>query len=238
MYIKGITTNVTILQKQKSGYFIELHSRCERTWNGCSVDAAFVKFLEDIVGLHNIEKLKEECMEDYIDLLREFQTKKRSIKTDKPGKVSMIIPVSLLDIVKKDMTKMGFPEALKQSRYSDTVNCSRQKLQIPNDIFRELFKPTIDGILLFIDAILADKRFNEIESIFAVGGFADCDLMQSALRFKYNGRKVFVSDEADLATLKGAVLLGHLSEKEVSYKNYQLNLRQRNVLLRRFQTVH
>jgi hypothetical protein len=50
--------------------------------------------------------LKTTELEDYVDVFREFETKKRSIKTNQENKVVITLPLSLTTLVKKQHTKL------------------------------------------------------------------------------------------------------------------------------------
>jgi len=156
-----------------------------------------------------IEKLKEESMDDYIDLLREFEMKKLSITSKKAGKTFQL-PFLLESIVMKYKSKSGIQKVIANSKYSECVTCSKQKLHILNDTFRDLFKSVIDNILTAVSTILYNQEFNDVHKILMVGGFSDCELLQNAMRKLFYMKRLIIPDEADLAVLKGAVLFGHV----------------------------
>jgi len=206
----GGTADITVHQRGANGTLKELLPASGGAWGGKSIDDAFRKFLDSIIGKENLELLKTECMEDYIDLFREFETKKRSIVTDKSGKISIVVPVTLMDIMKKDKVRISIAKAVENSAHCKSVNANRQKLQIANDAFRELFKETIDGIISHVEDILSDRKFKDLQNILMVGGFSECELVQNAMKSKFKDKKVIVPDDPGLAVLKGAVLYGHV----------------------------
>lgn len=60
-------------------------------WGGKFVDDVFMKFFCDIVGEKILYLLKEEVMEDYVEICRSFEMKKRIVLLDKNILVIMII---------------------------------------------------------------------------------------------------------------------------------------------------
>lgn len=205
----GGTADMTVHQRHHDGTLKELLPALGGAFGGKSIDDAFKDFLGKIVGDENITNLQEESMEDYIDLFREFETKKRSICQDKPAKISITVPVALMDIVKRDKSKVNMQKAVDASPFGEDVNWGKQKLQISNKQFRELFKPTIAGIIKDMEGILQDPKFLDVDNVLMVGGFAECELVQNAVRSKFTKKRIIVPDEAGLAVLKGAVLFGH-----------------------------
>lgn len=206
----GGTADITVHQRHYDGTLRELLPATGGAFGGKSVDDAFSAFLGEITGEKNMKKLEKEHMDDFIDLFREFETKKRAIYQDKPAKVSITMPVSLIDIVKKDKEKTSMANAVMSSPFGEHVSWGKQKLQISNKQFKKLFTPTIDGIIKHMEGILNEKSFKDVENVLMVGGFADCELVQAAIRDKFKNKRIIVPDEAGLAVLKGAVLFGHV----------------------------
>lgn len=177
-------------------------------WGGKSIDEAFYNFLINICGISVMETLKNEELEDYVDLFEEFETKKRSIKTDQKNKVVITLPVTIIDLVKSKHKK--FETAVENSRYRDGVNFNKQKLHINPDVFRGLFKPTIDALIKHIRKLLTSDKLSGLNTILMVGGFSECELVQDAVRAEIGApRRLIIPEEAGLAVLKGAVLFGH-----------------------------
>lgn len=206
--ITGGTVDITVHQRKPDATIEEVVPPSGGPWGGKSIDEAFYKFLEDICGSGVLKELKEEELEDYIDLFREFETKKRSIKTDQTNKIVITLPVSLTELVKDKHKK--FENALEKSRYKDRVNYAKQKLHISPEAFRDLFKNTITEIIKLVEKLLNDKKLSDMNTILMVGGFSECELVQEAIRKAIGKpRKLIIPEEAGLAVLKGAVLFGH-----------------------------
>jgi len=145
-HFKGGTADITVHEKKTDGSLKELTSAAGGACGGINVDHAFMKVMEQIVGSDILKTLKYESMEDYIELVREFETKKRAVVPDKDGKTRVLVPLSLVNYLKKK-NKNGFPEALKQTKFAETITFSKQKLLFINDVFRDLFEPTINNIV-------------------------------------------------------------------------------------------
>ncbi|OWF39272.1 heat shock 70 kDa protein 12A-like [Mizuhopecten yessoensis] len=206
----GGTADITVHRRQLDGTLRELLPATGGAFGGKSIDDAFSAFLADIIGEDSLKKLQMEAMEDYIDLFREFETKKRANFQDKPGKVSVTMPVALMDIVKKDLKGKTMEDVVKSSPHAEDVQWGKQKLQISKKRFQGLFGPTITGIIKHMEGILNEEKFQDVENILMVGGFSECELVQNAVRGKFGKKRIIVPDEAGLAVLKGAVLYGHM----------------------------
>ena len=207
LYLGG-TADITVHQRQLNGTIQEVIAPDGGPWGGKSIDDAFYKFLSEICGRNVIEEFKTTELEDYVDLFREFETKKRSITTNQQNKVVITLPLTLTTLVKKQHTK--FENAVAISRHKMSVNYGRQKLQISPETFRDLFKPTIDSLIKLIGKLLDNPKLSDLRTIIMVGGFSECELVQDAIRDKIRSSiKLIIPEDAGLAVLKGAVLFGH-----------------------------
>jgi hypothetical protein len=72
LYLGG-TADITVHQRQPNGTIEEVISPDGGPLGGKSIDDAFYTFLSEICGRNVMEELKTTELEDYLDLLREFE---------------------------------------------------------------------------------------------------------------------------------------------------------------------
>ncbi|KAJ8297866.1 hypothetical protein KUTeg_024397 [Tegillarca granosa] len=198
----GGTADITVHERLASGKIKEVHRADGGALGGKDVDDAFLKFLDTLLGPEVMKDFKDQCMEDYIELLREFETKKREASETKE-KINMSVPVSLKDILKR-----GVPQWIK----FDVSYTKSQKIQIKKKTFLSFYEKTVKGIAEIITKILSDLN---VTTIVMVGGFSDCKLMSAELRenvIDENIQTLVIPADAELAVLKGAVLFGFMPE--------------------------
>ncbi|XP_076117122.1 heat shock 70 kDa protein 12A-like [Mytilus galloprovincialis] len=204
----GGTADITVHQRYGDGSLKEVVPASGGPWGGKSIDEAFHSFLKRICGPKVMEELRKTELEDFIDLFREFETKKRSIRVDQTNKVVVTLPVALIDLVKSHRGKME--TALEQSPYGQAVSYSKQKLHISPDTFRDLFKSTTEALIKHLERMFRDDKLSDLENLIMVGGFSECELIQHRMKEKFGKhKKIIIPEEAGLAVLKGAVLYGH-----------------------------
>ena len=207
LYLGG-TVNITVHQRQFNGKIHEVIPPDGGPFGGKSIDDAFYIFLSEICGRNVMEELKTTKLEEYVDLFREFENKKRSIRTNQTNKVMIMLPLTLTELVIKQHKK--FKNAVEASRHKMSVNYRCEKLRISPEAFRDLFKPTIASLIRLIGESLDNPKLSDLRTILMVGGFSECELVQDAIRDKIGTSiKLIIPVEAGLAVLKGAVLLGH-----------------------------
>lgn len=183
----GGTADITVHERYSDGTLKEIIPASGGPWGGRAIDEAFHGFLKRICGPKTIDELQKTELEDFIDLFREFETKKRSIRMDQESKVVVTLPVSLLDLVKKHRGKME--SALLQSPYSQAVSYSKQKLHISPETFRDFFKGTADLLLKHLEKLFRDDKLDNCENLIMVGGFSECEIMQHKIKEKFGKTK-------------------------------------------------
>ncbi|WAR00658.1 HS12B-like protein [Mya arenaria] len=93
----GGTADITVHERQEDGGLRELHKASGGAWGGTRVDEEFDQLLIKIIGAPVLTKFKEEYTADYLDLMRELEVKKRTIKPSSKGKITLKVPVKLAE---------------------------------------------------------------------------------------------------------------------------------------------
>lgn len=203
----GGTADITVHKQTKDGTLEELYPATGGPLGGISVDGEFEKLLEIIAGTNILKSFAERSMEDYLNMLRDFEAKKRDSSEQKW--IRIVIPLKLDKYIKEKIPG-GLSKALQKPIYKDSITYKNYKLCLQLSEFQKLFQNAIDGIISCIANVLANKDFDDVRNIIMVGGFSECKFVQAALREKFKTRHFIIPAEAGLAVLKGAVYFGHL----------------------------
>ncbi|VDI16585.1 Hypothetical predicted protein, partial [Mytilus galloprovincialis] len=208
----GGTVDITVHEKLAGGTLKEISRATGGDCGGTSVDAEFIQLLAKIFGAPLIHTMKREQPEAYLDLLREFETVKRTITSSKQGKVNMAIPYATLDALCKKYLKEDLSNTLLASPYANSISIRGDKMRIDADLFIKLFEKTVQNISSLLQEMFSRNESESVTLILLVGGFAECSLVQAKIRKIFFPRRVIVPEECDLCVLKGAVLFGHNSK--------------------------
>lgn len=176
-------------------------------WGGTAIDNAFLRFLENVFDEKVVKDLKLNELEDYMDLIHEIEVKKELIKLDTNTDIVINMSVGLMCTIKKHCG--GINAAIQKSKYSDSISVSGKKLLVNAQVFKDLFKPTIDELLKYLDQLFQNPKVSDINHIIMVGAFSKCELVQNAMKDKFPKKEIMILDEADLAVLRGAALYCH-----------------------------
>ncbi|XP_060592798.1 heat shock 70 kDa protein 12A-like [Ruditapes philippinarum] len=166
-----------------------------------------VSNINRITGPVVISKFKSQHLEDYIDIFREFESKKRK-PIPSTGFVTIRLSTSLSELC-KEFRETDLRELLSKSRYESKVKVLQDKLRLDSDIFNEFFEPTVREINSHVENILKESSVDGCAAILMVGGFSESSVLQKNVKSTFKQLKVIIPNEANLAVLKGAVIFGH-----------------------------
>lgn len=197
-------------EKMKDGSLKEIHKASGGSWGGVEVDKAYIQMLTNVLGETVVEKFKENHVGDYLDLLRDFETKKRTITNETEGKMTFKIPSSLKDCAESE--GCSIKDFIEKSPYKGKMIWAGDKIRIEKCIARGLFDGTIDALTKYVGELLSEPHFSMIDVILLVGGFGECALVKEDFQEKFNNKKVMIPKEPGLAVLKGAVRFGHFPD--------------------------
>ncbi|XP_045176606.1 heat shock 70 kDa protein 12A-like [Mercenaria mercenaria] len=204
----GGTVDITVHSVQADGTLSEIAKASGGAWGGTQVDTAFLEFLEQVVGKTFLEEFREGHTADFLDMMREFEAKKRTLSSQSDGMITMRIAASFASQFK---TKKGkdLQEQVSSTIYAGRVNFRRDKIQITADVFKQFFTDSISNTITHVREIFTENNFQEIETILLVGGFAESEIVQDTLRTEFSDKRIITPNESGLVVLKGAVLFGH-----------------------------
>ena len=156
-----------------------------------------------------MKRFRDESMEDYFDLLREFEMKKRSIDPNSNDLVTIRVPVALRDIY-EDVTGENIKSALGKIGFEKELTWVGDKLRMKAHLARDMFSESIKNTISNVRAVLGNTDMENVTTLIMVGGYSECQLLQKAFRDAFNpDMDIVIPEEAGLAVLKGAVLFGH-----------------------------
>ncbi|XP_060559207.1 heat shock 70 kDa protein 12A-like [Ruditapes philippinarum] len=206
--IKGGTIDITVHEVLRNRNLKELHKASGGAWGGTKVDEAFKAFLSEIIGQKGVEKFKKDCKEDYIDLFRDFETKKRDIAPRKTEKITLKIPITLVEKA-NETSGRTMEECIASSMYREKLVLFKDKIRIEADVMKGFFDIPLRSILNHVQTLLAEPKVKDCSAIVMVGGFSESPMLQEHIQDHIPDMKIIIPDEAGLAVLKGAVIFGH-----------------------------
>ena len=154
-------------------------------------------------------KLKNEHKDDLIDMMRDFEVKKRTIDPELSTKVTLKIPITVHELY-REINNSEIRESLRKNpKMRDKLTFAGDKLRVESDVMKGLFLETCNSIINHLREILKEPMVKGTETILMVGGFSESSMVRYAIENNFPDLRVIVPHEAGLAVLKGAVIFGH-----------------------------
>lgn len=125
-----------------------------------------------IVGVFIINKFVEEYIVDYVDMYREFETKKRVIIGDIKGKVIIKIFIFFVEMFQEDIEE-DIKDLIENIKFLGKINWVGDKCRIIVEIFKGLFEVVSNNIVVYVIDLLKKYEIFNINNIIMVGGFLE-----------------------------------------------------------------
>ena len=184
----------------------ELHQATGGACGGTYVDIEFENRLINILGERVMKQLKEEQAQAYLDIFREFEIAKRSIKSCDTDEIRMTISYVTVNEMCEKIENKTLKEAFKNV---DGMKIKADKLHIDAEIMKQFYQPSIKELIKHMQTILKHPRTDGTSIILLVGGSAECGLIRDEIKKSFSSLQLVVPPEAGLAVMKGAVIFGH-----------------------------
>ncbi|KAH3837772.1 heat shock 70 kDa protein 12B-like [Dreissena polymorpha] len=207
----GGTVDITVHEVNRDGTLRELVKANGGAWGGTMVDKAFVALMAEITGQEVLDKFHEKHQDDYIDLMRAFEVRKRSIQPTSEDRITFKIPISLHELY-REMTGGEMRDAVKNNqKLNGKVSFAGDKMRTDATIIKALFEETCTNIVDHLRQLLKNPQTAGTRTILMVGGFSESQMLAAAVQSAFSDLRVVVPHDAGLAVLKGAVIFGHNS---------------------------
>ena len=215
--------DLTVHEISETGGLKEVHVATGGGWGGIVVDQAFKALLVEIFG-DVYEAFTKAETDDWLDLWRTFEVKKKTIDPEKTDKIVITLPATLLNMY-EEANGFGIDKALS-SRFASKIELRKNKMFFCHDVMKGLFEKSIQSTISCIHDILQDRKISNIKAILMVGGFSDSLMLKEAVKRSVRHLTIVTPQNASSAILRGAVIFGHnpvAITHRVLKKTYGLN---------------
>lgn len=186
----------------ETGQLKEISSASGGPWGGNMINNKLWILIRGILGPETIKQFTEHCCDDYLELVREIEIKKRSISLN--TKFSIKLPYSLRSLVKKANPNMI------SKQYLGKAEIVKNNLKINSEVIMSIYDEGVDQIVGYIDGLLKKAENKGVSSILLVGGYASFEVLKETIINKFSNFQVICPLQPDVAVLTGAVITGHM----------------------------
>ncbi|XP_061181125.1 heat shock 70 kDa protein 12B-like [Saccostrea echinata] len=204
----GGTTDISVMDIKSDKEIHIVEQASGGPFGGTAINERFSNWMSEIFGEENMKAFKTNKRSDYMQLIRDFEQKKRPIdpKEDKP--LCLQIPPSLKKLAEKTWNCNLEDHFKNLESFPDVQVKKRGKLFLSSSFLLENFVlPIANNVLAEMERILA--KHGDINCVIAVGGIAQSAAMTTEIRKYAKNIPVYVPFDSSVAVLNGAVLYGH-----------------------------
>ncbi|XP_052790755.1 heat shock 70 kDa protein 12A-like isoform X2 [Mya arenaria] len=202
--VGGGTVDISVSQKTEKGGIKLIQKPEGGAWGGTAVDKTFLRFLDEVFGQEAIEKLRDEALVEYYEILTTFEVQKRDSNIES---LTLHVP-TLIDItgeqnLMENINSLGFQNDVK------ILKKRGKRIRIGRNVIESCFRLPVKNIGSLICELLHKPHLKNIDIMLLVGGFANCQLLKDEITQKVGSiTNMFVPRNPELAVLKGAVRYG------------------------------
>ncbi|XP_062578711.1 heat shock 70 kDa protein 12A-like [Saccostrea cucullata] len=204
----GGTVDITLKEISDENTVKEILHASGGPWGGLAVNKEFMAFLESLVGKDVIDELKTNHKASWLDLEREVESKKKTTRGDKDGRILFQIPAELQEVYEKKNNKKLLNAIAFESKYAGKIDIKRNCLRVDKSIVETFFRKCLDNITKHTKSLLAKPEAHDIKYLILVGGFAESEFMRTEIANEFSNLQVFIPDEPWLAVMRGAAIFG------------------------------
>lgn len=208
-FVLGGTVDISTQEVAPDGELKIIHRVCGGSWGGGMTNENFRIMLTKLIGAPLLLKFKKEQGSDFIEMMRDFERKKKSFKVEDTGNVVTRFPLSLKIMIGDELGEEIEDLIANSASYKDKLKIKRDKMLMSRELFKTFFDECCDLTVEEIRDVLEHPRCKSSKAIMMVGGFSECDLLRKAVKDAFPNLEVFVPVEGGLSVLKGAVIYGH-----------------------------
>ena len=182
------------------------------TWGGTQVDNNFLGILGVVFHANTVKEFKAEHVGDFLELMNEFETSKRLLSADRTINFTIKMPATFLEIARRVngcKTHKELQTKVANCPFHDKVKLVNDRFSLNPFIGKQIFDYTVRSLSTHVKGLLGKNITAGLKYILIVGGFAECEIVQSSLREKFSDKTLIFPPDAGIVVLKGAVLYGH-----------------------------
>lgn len=171
-----------------NGNIKEIHQVTGGPCGGIKVDEEFVSLLERFFGTALVQTFRTNYPAEWLEMMNEFEMKKRGRRAFEGETTRIRIPRAFTTLV-SEYHEPGLTRRFASSCTTDDVQFVRNEyLCLGPAAMRKLFQPVLNGVVNHLNNLLRYPVLQGLKFFFLVGGFAESEILQDAIKKKFSTR--------------------------------------------------
>lgn len=216
--LAGSSSDTAIQELQADGSVKEFSKNIGQSSSSTRVDVEFLKFFHTLFGSEFCEGYARKYKTDFLELQYEFEVRKRRFSMEADTGPGLELPPSL---VKMYMTryKQSLQFMIDDTEFVGRILSQDDSIILDKTLMKDIFSPAVKSTIGYLTSLSRDPELKQCDAIVIVGGFAESPVVRGAINYFFQDSSVMmIAEGAELAVLKGGVLLGHHSGPEILLK--------------------
>ena len=208
--VSGGTADISVHEKLHDGTLREVRKSTGGPWGGRYVEEGYLRLLESVFGSKALKRLKSERMGDYLKILTEFETQKRTLTPSTRDKMTFTVSKSLMDFSEEngELVKDNLVGISNDGKFE--IDGDNNKLLVDPLVVKEWFDRPLDSLVEHVNKLLDEPKLRGIETVLLVGGFGESLYVKQKMTESIKTDRLVVPDNAGIVILLGAVRCGHI----------------------------
>lgn len=216
-FLSGTSIDTSIQEILSDGTVQEFPKNIGEASSAARVDADFKKFFHSLFGSEFSELYVKKYKVDFLDLQYEFELKKRLFDLESETGTTIELPASLVKMYTSKY-KQSLQFMIDDTEYVGRILSQEDSIILEKSLMKDIFGPAIKSIMGYLTTLSRDPELKQCDAIILVGGFADSPVVSGAVKYFFPNSNIIMLKEAELAVLRGGVLLGHYPGPEIVLK--------------------
>ena len=171
-----------------NGNIKEIHQVTGGPYGGIKVEGEFISLLERFFGTALVQTFRTNYPAEWLEMMNEFEIKKRGRRAFEGETTRIRIPRAFATLV-SEYHEPGLTRRFASSCTTDDVQFVRNEyLCLGPAAMRKLFQPVLNGIVNHLNNLLRYPVLQGLKFFFLVGGFAESEILQEAIKKKFSTR--------------------------------------------------
>ena len=163
---------------------------------------------DEFLGKEVMDEFRKSNADDHLDLMRDFEVKKRKIVDNIDHEMKIKLPNTFHETIKR-VTGKTISENIVGSAYEGKLHQPKDKLYISPEVSKSFFQKSIDNIIYKVKSLLSEPSVSGTSALLLVGGYSESKLLQHAIRTAFPDYDFINPQDAGTVILKGAVIFGY-----------------------------
>ena len=131
---------------------------------------------------------------DYVDLMREFEVKKRSqtIQAGTTKSVTLRVPISLRNLSQANQDKA---RSVREEEDFNSMTLGLEMIRLNHERFQQFFQTSTENIISHVQQLIDNDQLKDVSNIVLVGGYAESKLLQDCIKSKFSSKTVIIPNQ-------------------------------------------